>query len=70
MFSAGRYFAMREKSSKLPHVKVTKEEMIQLLLNNGATREKAEQTVLLAEQLGSEVMIGERMVGLQKSEED
>lgn len=62
----GNYYSKIKKAATLPHVLVTREEFIRLLIADGQTPEKAEQTVHIAEQLGSDVMVGENMVGLAK----
>lgn len=61
----GKYKAFKERSAKLPHVKVSREEFITRLLAKGETQEKAEQTAKIAEGLGSYVEIGEEMVGIE-----
>ena len=48
-----RYYAFKERSAKLPHVTVTREEFIRRLVERGESQEKAEQMATVAEGLGS-----------------
>lgn len=60
-----RYYAFKERSAKLPHVTVTREEFIRRLVERGESQEKAEQMATVAEGLGSHVEIGDEMVGIK-----
>lgn len=62
MFNISRYIGMREKSKNLPHVEVTEEEFIRLMVENGETEEKAKFHAKISKGLGSAVMIGDKMV--------
>lgn len=70
MFGASRYFAMKRKAEKLPHVTVSREEFIRLMMehNGDGDRERAELSAKVAEGMGASAMIGEQLVSIQKEE--
>lgn len=60
--SAGRYFEMKSRASKLPKASVTEKEFIQACIDNGMTEEKAKSTAKISKIMGSQVMVGDRML--------
>lgn len=58
----GRYLEMKEKAKTLPHVEVSEEEFIRLMVEAGETEEKAKFNATMSKGLGSSVMIGDKMV--------
>lgn len=62
-----QYLQMRHEAATLPHVSVTKEEFIKLLIaENGKVDRQAKVTAKLCELFGSYVRIGDRMVAIEK----
>jgi hypothetical protein len=61
-----RYMAARDKAASLPSVEVTREEFVKMMTESGQTQEDAEFQATMASGLGSEVMIGEKMVSIKK----
>ena len=62
----GRYFRMKAKG-ELPHIEVTEEEFIRLMLEAGQDQKEAEMQAKLAKGLGSSVMIGDKMVSIKEN---
>lgn len=65
-----KYRDFKEKSASLPHVKVSKEQFVQMLIADGMTPDKAAQQAIFAEGLCSYIQIGEQMVGISNAQEN
>ncbi len=57
---------MKAKHGNLPHVEVTRDEFIKMMMDSGLTKEKAESQAVFCQALGSHCMIGEQMVGIKE----
>jgi hypothetical protein len=66
MFGASRWLGMRAKAANIKErVQVTKDEFIDLLVKNGTDRAKAEFDADICMKMGSEMLIGDRFVGIK-----
>lgn len=54
-----------DEVSKLPHIEVTTEEFVKMLVAAGQTEEKAKSQANFAKGLGSSIRIGDQMVGVK-----
>ena len=60
-----RYVEMKQKAQSLPTVEVDEAEFVRLMVEAGETEEKAKFQAKISKGLGSEVMVGDKMLKIK-----
>lgn len=58
----------KAKNDKRPPLEVTEAELVEMLMVNGCTKEKAEFQVNVAKTMGAVIRISGRSIGIKKNE--
>lgn len=66
MFGNTGFLHMMEDAQAMPHITVSREEFIRLMVTSGKSKKDAKLQAKVASIMGSHVMIGKQMVAIKR----